>query len=232
MQSQKMEAIGRLTGGVAHDFNNLLTVVAGNLDLIHHMISGPRGLAMDRLQRLLEGAQRGLARGERLTRQLLAFSRQQPLQVRVVDVNATIEDFRALHPAGVGRDIELQIKLGPGPWMCRLDPAQFEAAILNLALNARDAMEKGGTLSVGTAAPSVDGSAPGVVVTVTDIGTGMAPETIERIFSSRSIRPRTSAKAAASASPRSGVRDAIRRARRSRERAGTRHDLHAAAAAL
>ena len=90
--------------------------------------------------------------------------------------------FRALHPAGVGRDIELQIKLGPGPWMCRLDPAQFEAAILNLALNARDAMEQGGTLSVGTAAPSEDGSAPGVVVTVTDIGTGMAPETIERIF--------------------------------------------------
>ena len=182
VQSQKMEAIGRLTGGVAHDFNNLLTVVAGNLDLIHHMINGPRALAMDRLQRLLEGAQRGLARGERLTRQLLAFSRQQPLQARVIDINTTIEDFAPFIQRALGETIDLQIKLGPGPWMCRLDPAQFEAAILNLALNARDAMEQGGTLSVGTAAPAEDEAAPGVVVTVTDTGTGMSPETIERIF--------------------------------------------------
>jgi signal transduction histidine kinase/CheY-like chemotaxis protein len=181
VQSQKMEAIGRLTGGVAHDFNNLLTVVAGNLDLMQHMINGPRGLAMDRLQRLLEGAQRGLARGERLTRQLLAFSRQQPLQSRVIDINATIEDFAPFIQRALGETIELQLKLGQGPWMCRLDPAQFEAAILNLALNARDAMEQGGTLSVGTAAPAEDVAA-GVVVTVTDTGTGMSPETIERIF--------------------------------------------------
>jgi signal transduction histidine kinase/ActR/RegA family two-component response regulator len=183
VQSQKMEAIGRLTGGVAHDFNNLLTVVAGNLDLIHHMISGPRALAMDRLQRLLEGAQRGLARGERLTRQLLAFSRQQPLQLRVVDINATIEDFAPFIQRAIGETIELQLKLGAGPWMCRIDPAQFEAAILNLALNARDAMEGGGTLAVGTAASAADGDQPiGVLVTVTDTGTGMAPDTLERIF--------------------------------------------------
>jgi signal transduction histidine kinase/CheY-like chemotaxis protein len=182
VQSQKMEAIGRLTGGVAHDFNNLLTVVAGNLDLIQHMIRGPRALAMDRLQRLLEGAQRGLARGERLTRQLLAFSRQQPLQLRVVDVNATIEDFAPFIQRAIGETIELQLKLGPGPWTCRLDPAQFEAAILNLALNARDAMEQGGTLAVSTSATLDDLEPRGVVVTVTDTGTGMAPETIERIF--------------------------------------------------
>jgi signal transduction histidine kinase/ActR/RegA family two-component response regulator len=182
VQSQKMEAIGRLTGGVAHDFNNLLTVVAGNLDLIQHMIAGPRAWAMDRLQRLLEGAQRGLARGERLTRQLLAFSRQQPLQLRVVDVNATIEDFAPFIQRALGETIELQIKLDPGPWMCRLDPAQFEAAILNLALNARDAMEQGGKLAVATAATMGDGNPRGVQVTVTDTGTGMAPETLERIF--------------------------------------------------
>jgi signal transduction histidine kinase/ActR/RegA family two-component response regulator len=183
VQSQKMEAIGRLTGGVAHDFNNLLTVVAGNLDLIQHMISGPRALAMDRLQRLLEGAQRGLARGERLTRQLLAFSRQQPLQLRVVDINATIEDFAPFIQRALGETIELQIRLGAGPWMCRLDPAQFEAAILNLALNARDAMEQGGTLAVATAAAAEEIDQPaGVLVTVTDTGTGMAPDMLERIF--------------------------------------------------
>jgi signal transduction histidine kinase/ActR/RegA family two-component response regulator len=183
VQSQKMEAIGRLTGGVAHDFNNLLTVVAGNLDLIQHMISGPRGLAMDRLQRLLEGAQRGLARGERLTRQLLAFSRQQPLQSRVVDINATIEDFAPFIQRALGETIELKLELGPGPWLSRLDPAQFEAAILNLALNARDAMEQGGTLTVATAITTEDAPASqGVLVTVTDTGTGMAAETMERIF--------------------------------------------------
>jgi signal transduction histidine kinase/CheY-like chemotaxis protein len=183
VQSQKMEAIGRLTGGVAHDFNNLLTVVAGNLDLIQHMIAGPRALAMDRLQRLLEGAQRGLARGERLTRQLLAFSRQQPLQLRVVDINATIEDFAPFIQRAIGETIELQLRLGAGPWTCRLDPAQFEAAILNLALNARDAMEQGGTLVVRTVALADDAELhEGVMVTVTDTGTGMAPDTLERIF--------------------------------------------------
>jgi signal transduction histidine kinase/CheY-like chemotaxis protein len=182
VQSQKMEAIGRLTGGVAHDFNNLLTVVAGNLDLIQHMVSGPRALAMDRLLRLLEGAQRGLARGERLTRQLLAFSRQQPLQLRVVDINATIEDFAPFIQRALGETIRLEIKLGAGPWMCRLDPAQFEAAILNLALNARDAMEQGGSLAVATALATDHVDPPGVLVTVTDTGTGMSPETLERIF--------------------------------------------------
>ena len=182
IQSQKMEAIGRLTGGVAHDFNNLLTVVAGNLDLIQHMIAAPRAVAVDRLQRLLEGAQRGLARGERLTRQLLAFSRQQPLQSRVVDINATIEDFAPFIQRAMGETIELQLKLGLGPWTCRLDPAQFEAAILNLALNARDAMEQGGTLALSTSATEEDVEPRGVLVTVTDTGTGMAPETLERVF--------------------------------------------------
>ncbi len=182
VQSQKMEAIGRLTGGVAHDFNNLLTVVAGNLDLIQHMINGPRAVAMDRLQRLLEGAQRGLARGERLTRQLLAFSRQQPLQARVIDVNATIEDFAPFIQRAIGETIELQLRLGAGPWTCRLDPAQFEAAILNLALNARDAMEKGGTLIIATEPSLENDIGQGVLVTVTDSGTGMPAETLERIF--------------------------------------------------
>ena len=183
VQSQKMEAIGRLTGGVAHDFNNLLTVVAGNLDLIQHMIASPRALAMDRLQRLLEGAQRGLARGERLTRQLLAFSRQQPLQARVVDLNATIEDFTPFLQRALGERIELELRLGAGPWRCRLDPAQFEAAILNLALNARDAMENGGKLTIGTAAMGPDTNmGQGVAVTVADTGTGMSPEVVERIF--------------------------------------------------
>jgi CheY-like chemotaxis protein len=124
-----------------------------------------------------------LARGERLTRQLLAFSRQQPLQSRIVNINATIEDFAPFIQRAIGETIELQLKLGAGPWLCRLDPAQFEAAILNLALNARDAMEEGGTLAIGTAMTAKGAlAAQGVLVTVTDTGTGMAPETMERIF--------------------------------------------------
>jgi signal transduction histidine kinase len=191
-QSQKMEAIGRLTGGVAHDFNNLLTVVAGNLDLIERLAEAAPagGVPSDRLRRLVEAAQRGLARGERLTRQLLALSRQEPLQVRIVDVNATIADFAPLIQRAVGETIELRLRLGDGKWRCKLDPAQFESAILNLAINARDASKGGGTLTIATelarsrddAPTKGEAAVPQIVLRISDTGSGMPPEVVRRIF--------------------------------------------------
>ncbi len=190
-QSQKMEAIGRLTGGVAHDFNNLLTVVAGNLDLIEHMATTPPegGVPRDRLRRLVEAAQRGLTRGERLTRQLLALSRQEPFEARNVEVNAMIADFAPLIQRAIGETIELRLMLGPGRWHCRLDPAQFEAAILNLAINAHDAVSGGGTLTIATslepspgAAASRRPEAPQIVLAVSDTGSGMPAEVLLRVF--------------------------------------------------
>ncbi len=191
-QSQKMEAIGRLTGGVAHDFNNLLTVVAGNLDLIERLAeAAPEGgVPSDRLRRLVEAAQRGLARGERLTRQLLALSRQEPLQARIVNVNAMIADFAPLIQRAVGETIDLRLGLGGDKWRCKLDPAQFEAAILNLAINARDASEGGGTLTIATELARSKDDAPTegragvsqIVLRISDTGSGMPPEVLRRIF--------------------------------------------------
>jgi signal transduction histidine kinase len=197
-QSQKMEAIGRLTGGVAHDFNNLLTVVGGNLDMIEQMASAAsahksaRRLSVDRLQRLVTAAQRGISRGERLTRQLLSFSRQRPLQVRTIDINAAIADFGPFVQRALGEAIELRLDLGSGEWLCDLDPAQFEAAILNLAINARDAITGSGSLTIATSrlasAAGIAGRPPEwtgrpcIAITVSDTGAGMSPQTLRRIF--------------------------------------------------
>ena len=190
-QSQKMEAIGRLTGGVAHDFNNLLTIVAGNLDLIERMADTlpAGGVPRDPLCRLLAAAQRGLARGEKLTRQLLALSRPEPLAARIVEVNATLADFAPLLQQAVGETIALHLQLGDGRWFCRLDPTQFEAAILNLAINARDAMAGDGTLTVATglveptsAMEAGQAAAQQIAITIADTGAGMPPEVRRRIF--------------------------------------------------
>jgi signal transduction histidine kinase/ActR/RegA family two-component response regulator len=191
-QSQKMEAIGRLTGGVAHDFNNLLTIVGGNLDLLDRMAraSPDAEVPRDRLRRLVEAAQRGLARGAQLTRQLLLLSRQEPLEARIVDINAAIVDFATLIQRAIGETIELRLELGDGSWPCKLDPAQFEAAVLNLAINARDATEGGGRLTIRTdlvrspeeAGGAMDFTTPHIVLTVTDTGAGMPPAVLARIF--------------------------------------------------
>ena len=190
-QSQKMEAIGRLTGGVAHDFNNLLTIVGGNLDLLDRMArsSAETEVPRDRLRRLVEAAQRGLARGAQLTRQLLALSRQEPLEARVVDINAAIADFASLIERAIGETMELRLELGDGKWPCKLDPAQFEAAVLNLAINAKDATEGGGRLTVRTelvhsaeAGGAMASSPPHIVLTVADTGAGMPPDVLARIF--------------------------------------------------
>ena len=138
----------------------------------------------DRLRRLVEAAQRGLARGAQLTRQLLVLSRQEPLEARIVDINAAIADFASLIQRAIGETIELRLELGDGGWPCKLDPAQFEAAILNLAINAKDATEGGGRLTIRTelvrsaeeAGGAVELTTPHIVLTVADTGSGMSPD--------------------------------------------------------
>jgi signal transduction histidine kinase len=189
-QSQKMEAIGRLTGGVAHDFNNLLTVLQGNLELIDVIIQAPSGIDVARVRRHLDSARQGLLGGAQLTRRLLTFSRQEPLATRTLDLNAVIADFAPLVRQAIRAQVDLRLYLSEGRrWWCRLDPAQFEAAILNLAINARDAMRSGGTLTITTLpAPSPEGehspehSNSGVLLSISDTGEGMPREVTERIF--------------------------------------------------
>ena len=186
-QAQKMEAVGQLTGGVAHDFNNLLTVIIGNIDFLE----GEAG-NNPRLRKLTATIRRSAERGARLTTQLLAFSRLQPLRPETCNLNGLIIDFDTLIRRALGETIAVRSNLHPGLWPCNVDPAQFEAAILNLIVNARDAMPTGGTLSIATqnvtlaaGDPTTDDDiAPGpfVMITIADTGTGMAPDVLERAF--------------------------------------------------
>jgi signal transduction histidine kinase/CheY-like chemotaxis protein len=186
-QAQKMEAIGQLTGGVAHDFNNLLTAVIVCLDMFDH------GTQLTAPQRdLLRAAQRSAARGARLTRQLLAFGRRQTLQPQTADINQLLKDFDTLLHRAVGETVELVVRADPDIWPCAVDHGQFEAALLNLALNARDAMPGGGTLTIATSRierrpgdvrPGDDWKAGDyVAVAVSDTGVGMSAYVRERAF--------------------------------------------------
>jgi signal transduction histidine kinase len=186
LRAQKMEAVGQLTGGVAHDFNNLLSVLMGTLDLME-AIAGDSAP----LQRHLKTAQRAVERGERLTQQLLAFARRQLLQPEVVDINQIIREAETLLRRGVGERVELRIEYGERHHSCRVDPAQFESALLNLAVNARDAMPSGGKLNIRVGTQKVTGRRidypeiePGsyIAVTVTDTGIGIPPELADRVF--------------------------------------------------
>ncbi|TLU73253.1 ATP-binding protein [Lichenicoccus roseus] len=185
-QAQKMEAIGQLTGGVAHDFNNLLTVIVGGLDM---MIRRPD--RTDRIVRLAEAAMTAARRGEQLTQQLLAFSRRQMSRPETLNPNRLLLEFRALAQRAVGEAIDLQVELDPAVHPVRVDPAQFESAVLNLVVNARDAMPDGGTIRLEcrnvhlpTEAVAERGIAPGayVMVCVTDSGAGIDNETLKRAF--------------------------------------------------
>ncbi len=184
MHAQRMEAVGRLTGGVAHDFNNLLTVVIGALDM---MLRSPGDPARQR--KLGEAALSAARRGEGLTHQLLAFSRRQALRPEPTDLNALIRESEPLLRRGVGEAIEFRLKLRRGGAQVNVDPAQFEAALLNLVVNARDALGDRGRVTVQTetctvAAGEVAELPAGdyVCVSVTDNGAGMDPEVIERAF--------------------------------------------------
>ena len=192
--SQRMDAVGQLTGGVAHDFNNLLTAVMGNLELIERATGSlPEG---DRIRakvaRLTGTALKAVQRGAALTRSLLAFARRQPLQVVALDVNPLLADFAGLVRQAVGAPVAVTFAPAPDLPPCRTDPAQLEVAVLNLAINARDAMPEGGRLDIATGTAALDVAAlagnpeaqPGAFVTVTvaDTGTGMAPDVAAKAF--------------------------------------------------
>ena len=182
-QAQKMEAIGQLTGGVAHDFNNLLTAIIGNLEMLATVL--PAG---DPGRRYTEGALRAASRGSRLTEHLLAFSRRQEIRPEIVSLNDLLRENLMLCQKTVGEGVEIALALQDEVWPCRIDPAQFGAAILNLAANARDAMSRSGRLSfrtenVTTADDKVDQPAGDyVVLSVADTGCGMTAEVLERAF--------------------------------------------------
>ncbi|WP_024518697.1 ATP-binding protein [Bradyrhizobium sp. Tv2a-2] len=182
-QSQKMESVGQLTGGVAHDFNNLLAVVSANLDLIEHAADNGK------VRRFAVSARRAADRGAKLTAQLLAFSRQQDLNPKLINVNELISDFLGLVRQAVGSGCEVKLKTDERLWLCQVDPSLLETALLNLALNGRDAMRRGGVLEIETRNVVLDegavaGCPPGsyVRLSVADTGEGMSPEVRERIF--------------------------------------------------
>jgi signal transduction histidine kinase len=174
VQSQKMEAIGQLTGGLAHDFNNLLTAVVGNLDLIRRRATDPR------IARQAEHAFRAAERGSKLTSQLLAFSRTQKLATAPVDLNALIIGMSEMVNQTLGAEITVQTDLAADLPHALADANQLELAILNLSINARDAMVGGGTLTISTRRDPIDKER--VIVCVADTGTGMPPEVVARAF--------------------------------------------------
>jgi PAS domain S-box-containing protein len=182
-QAQKMESIGQLTGGIAHDFNNLLSVLASGLEVL----SLKRGGGSD--SKTFDSMRRAVDRGATLTQQLLAFARQQPLQPETRSVNRLISGFESVLRRAVNASIDFQVRLEPHVRSTVIDSARFESAILNLVVNARDAMPDGGHLQIETAnvdlaEGEVRGLAAGayVRVTVSDTGTGMSPETAARAF--------------------------------------------------
>ena len=184
-QSQKMEAVGQLTGGVAHDFNNLLTLVIGGLDIIGRQITNlPDPLALTRIERGREMAMQGAQRAASLTTRLLAFSRQQPLNPQALDANKLVVDVCDLLRRAIGETITVETALGTDVWRMYADANQLENALLNIGFNARDAMPNGGKLIIETANASLDKAyisslsediAPGefVMIAITDTGTGM-----------------------------------------------------------
>jgi PAS domain S-box-containing protein len=190
-QAQKMEGIGQLTGGVAHDFNNLLTIIIGNLETLQRNLGGAE-LNLDRVKRSSENALQGARRAASLTQRLLAFSRQQPLDPRPLDMGRLVAGMSDLLRRTLGEQVVVESVLGGGLWQAYADPNQLELAILNLAINARDAMPDGGKLTLETANVYLDEEyaasqaevAPGqyVMIAVTDSGCGMADEVKARAF--------------------------------------------------
>jgi len=187
-QSQKMEAVGQLTGGIAHDFNNLLAGISGSLELINsRMLQG----RFNDVDKYISAAQAATRRAAALTHRLLAFSRRQTLDPRPTDVNALMLGIIEMIQRTVGPAIHLQTYAAPQLWATRVDPGQLENALLNLCINARDAMPQGGTITLETANQWLDAEAaaaqdippgPYVSLSVTDTGTGMSPEVMSKAF--------------------------------------------------
>jgi PAS domain S-box-containing protein len=184
-QAQKMEAVGQLTGGIAHDFNNLLTVVQGNLELLRYESPTPAQ------EELIGNAQKAVERGAALTGHLLAFARRQPLAPVTVDVNLLVGNMLNLLQRTLGEGLEIRIDLTSDLWACNADPRQIENVLLNLTLNARDAMEGKGVLTIATSNVNVSDAearqddldpGPYVTLSVADTGTGIAPQDLPRVF--------------------------------------------------
>jgi signal transduction histidine kinase len=177
-QSQKMEAMGQLTGGVAHDFNNLLMVASGGMDLLD------RTTDETRRARLREGIRQALDRGASLTRQLLAFARRTPLHPEVIDVAERLEGMRLLFERSLREDIKVEMQLADDLWPVEIDPGQLEVAVLNMAVNARDAMAKGGviTITADNQPGATEDDRDFVKLGICDTGRGMSPEVMSRVF--------------------------------------------------
>ncbi|EIM26006.1 ATP-binding protein [Microvirga lotononidis] len=188
-QAQKMEAVGQLTGGIAHDFNNLLTIIVGNIELMQRRL--PEG--NERLARAADHAMEATSRAATLTQRLLAFSRRQPLEPKPIDANKLVASMSELLRRTLGETVVLETVLAGGLWRTQADPNQLENAIVNLAVNARDAMPGGGKLTIETANTRLDEAyvealsetvPPGqyVQVSVSDTGTGMDKATMDKVF--------------------------------------------------
>lgn len=188
-QSQKMEAIGQLTGGVAHDFNNLLTIILGNLETLTRHLPKEEG----RLQLAAQYATRGAQRAATLTQQLLAFSRSQPLNPKPTDINRLVTEVSALMRHTLGESIDIETVLSGGLWRTEIDRHQLESALLNLAVNSRDAMPNGGKITIETANAHLDenyavnfaeiSAGQYVVICVSDTGCGMSADVMAKAFS-------------------------------------------------
>jgi signal transduction histidine kinase/CheY-like chemotaxis protein len=187
--SAKMEAIGLLTAGIAHDFNNLLTVVLGNLESAQRRFSA----ADPALSRALENANRGARQAAKLTEKLLAFARRKPLEPQLLDVNRLVSGMSDLLQRTLGEQIAVRTRLVEDPWSVEIDPTELEAAILNLAVNARDAMPSSGLLVIETDNVDIDAAhtttdsdevigGPYVLITVTDTGMGMTADVLRHVF--------------------------------------------------
>lgn len=180
VQTQKMEALGHLTSGISHDFNNLLSIIQGNADLIDLLTSD------DRIKRMVNTIRKAAAQGAKLTGQLLAFSRAQPLNLTSFDLNRTLESVEDLLSSSLGSNIQVRLELAADLPPVKADAHQIELAVLNLAINAKDAMRDTGTVIIGTAkkpAPvDLTSGRDYAVITVTDTGEGINPEIIGKVF--------------------------------------------------
>jgi PAS domain S-box-containing protein len=182
VRSQKMEALGQLTGGLAHDFNNLLTAILGAADLGLRHIHDPK-----KVERMLDGIRNSAQRGASLTKQMLAFARAQPLELKQVDLREFLSDVSTLLRPSLRSNIEVILEMSNQLWPIETDAGALELALLNLAFNARDAMKDGGKLHVSATNETLTGDPDGltgeyVALRVSDTGTGISPETMERVF--------------------------------------------------
>ena len=185
--TRKLEVVGQLAGGIAHDFNNLLTIIMGNIELATTAMTTGEKQSVQNLDRAMTAARRGAS----LTHRLLAFSRKQDLMATNIDLNRLIIDVEDLLQRTLGETIKIETQTTDGPCLCRVDPAEFEHVLINLAINARDAMRKGGAVTIkteiavlGTAEAALAEVEPGeyVALSVTDDGTGMSAEVLEHVF--------------------------------------------------